>query len=82
VDVVGGGEILLGGEQVDFGSTAEAKHAGIAVIYQEPTLVLGLSVTANIFMGATGRHRPPARPPADGRDLSRGLRRSALPRGR
>src|SRR3954471_7317966 len=46
-----GGEILLGGESVDFGSTAESKAAGIAVIYQEPTLFPDLSVTENLFRG-------------------------------
>ncbi len=45
------GEFLLNGESVDFKSTAEAKAAGIAVIYQEPTLFPDLSVTENIFMG-------------------------------
>ena len=46
-----GGELTLGGSPVDFGSTAESKAAGIAVIYQEPTLFPDLSVTENIFMG-------------------------------
>lgn len=45
------GEMRLAGETVDFASTAEAKAAGIAVIYQEPTLFPDLSVTENIFMG-------------------------------
>jgi rhamnose transport system ATP-binding protein len=45
------GTFRLQGEDVDFGSTAESKAAGIAVIYQEPTLFPDLSVTENIFMG-------------------------------
>ncbi|WP_374007464.1 sugar ABC transporter ATP-binding protein [Leifsonia sp. LS-T14] len=45
------GEMRFRGETVDFGTTAEAKNAGIAVIYQEPTLFPDLSVTENIFMG-------------------------------
>ncbi|MCD2170997.1 sugar ABC transporter ATP-binding protein [Microbacterium sp. JC 701] len=45
------GDFLLDGESVDFASTAQSKAAGIAVIYQEPTLFPDLSVTENIFMG-------------------------------
>ena len=55
-----GGVFRFRGEDVDFGSTAEAKAAGIAVIYQEPTLFPDLSVTENIFMG---RQPPGPRPP-------------------
>ncbi|MCH1867742.1 sugar ABC transporter ATP-binding protein [Nocardioides sp. CFH 31398] len=46
-----GGTVEFQGQTVDFRSTAEAKAAGIAVIYQEPTLFPDLSVTENIFMG-------------------------------
>jgi rhamnose transport system ATP-binding protein len=45
------GEFRLSGEDADFSSTAESKAAGVAVIYQEPTLFPDLSVTENIFMG-------------------------------
>ncbi len=45
------GTFRFRGEDVDFTSTAESKAAGIAVIYQEPTLFPDLSVTENIFMG-------------------------------
>jgi rhamnose transport system ATP-binding protein len=45
------GEFRFDGRDVDFGSTAEAKSQGIAVIYQEPTLFPDLSVVENIFMG-------------------------------
>ncbi|MCL2735930.1 MAG: sugar ABC transporter ATP-binding protein [Propionibacteriaceae bacterium] len=45
------GTVTLEGQPVDFRNTAEARAAGIAVIYQEPTLFPDLSVTENIFMG-------------------------------
>src|SRR4051794_10223691 len=38
------GILRFRGHDVDFGSTAESKAAGIAVIYQEPTLFPDLSV--------------------------------------
>ncbi|QKJ20667.1 sugar ABC transporter ATP-binding protein [Microbacterium hominis] len=51
------GDFLLGGESVDFTSTAQSKAAGVAVIYQEPTLFPDLSVTENIFMGRQPTNR-------------------------
>ncbi|MDR0848976.1 MAG: sugar ABC transporter ATP-binding protein [Propionibacteriaceae bacterium] len=45
------GTFLMNGSQVHFPTTAASKAAGIAVIYQEPTLFPDLSVTENIFMG-------------------------------
>ncbi len=45
------GELLIDGQPVSLHSPAEAQHAGIAVIYQEPTLFPDLSVAENIFMG-------------------------------
>lgn len=46
-----GGVFRLKSEDVDFTSTSGSKAAGVAVIYQEPTLFPDLSVTENIFMG-------------------------------
>ncbi|MCW2813933.1 MAG: D-xylose transporter ATP-binding protein [Nocardioides sp.] len=51
------GTFRFQGDDVDFGSTAASKSAGIAVIYQEPTLFPDLSVTENIFMGRMPRGR-------------------------
>jgi rhamnose transport system ATP-binding protein len=45
------GTILLDGAPVTFAGPADARAAGIAVIYQEPTLFPDLSVAENIFMG-------------------------------
>ncbi|MFG1925560.1 sugar ABC transporter ATP-binding protein [Cryptosporangium sp. NPDC048952] len=45
------GVVRLDGEEVTFGDPASARNAGIAVIYQEPTLFGDLSVTENVFMG-------------------------------
>jgi rhamnose transport system ATP-binding protein len=67
------GEMLLDGESVDFPSTAASKAAGVAVIYQEPTLFPDLSVTENIFMGrqhlASGRRLDRARMYAEAEQL-------------
>jgi rhamnose transport system ATP-binding protein len=45
------GELLVGGTPATLHSPAAAKAAGIAVIYQEPTLFPDLTAAENIFMG-------------------------------
>ncbi|HYZ28359.1 MAG TPA: sugar ABC transporter ATP-binding protein [Thermoleophilaceae bacterium] len=45
------GQMLVDGEPVDFHSPTAARDAGIAVIYQEPTLFPDLSVAENVVMG-------------------------------
>jgi len=49
------GEVRVDGEPVDFHGPADAQAAGVAVIYQEPTLFPDLSVAENIFMGRQPR---------------------------
>ncbi|MEV5981090.1 sugar ABC transporter ATP-binding protein [Streptomyces sp. NPDC052114] len=45
------GGLSLDGEPVVFHGPADARDAGVAVIYQEPTLFPDLTVAENIFMG-------------------------------
>jgi rhamnose transport system ATP-binding protein len=45
------GQLLFEGQPVTLGGPAAAQSAGIAVIYQEPTLFPDLTVAENIFMG-------------------------------
>ncbi|MFF8905800.1 sugar ABC transporter ATP-binding protein [Streptomyces olivaceoviridis] len=49
------GRVLLDGEPVVFHGPGDARDAGIAVIYQEPTLFPDLSIAENIFMGRRPR---------------------------
>lgn len=44
------GELLVNGQALGFATPAQARDAGIAVIYQEPTLFADLSIAENIFM--------------------------------
>jgi ribose transport system ATP-binding protein len=46
------GEIIFGGQNVDFRTPRQAQDAGIATIYQELNQVPFLSVTENIFLGS------------------------------
>ena len=57
------GQVLLDGVPVSFTGPGAARDAGVAVIYQEPTLFPDLSVAENIFMGRQPRtsSRPLAR---------------------
>ena len=45
------GRLLINGVEVALGGPADARDAGIAVIYQEPTLFPDLTVVENIFIG-------------------------------
>lgn len=45
------GQVALGGAPVAFESPLDAQAAGIATIFQELTLVPGLSVIENVFLG-------------------------------
>ena len=49
------GTVSLDGAPVNFAGPADARAAGIAVIYQEPTLFPDLSVAENIFVGRQPR---------------------------
>ncbi|MGW9557948.1 sugar ABC transporter ATP-binding protein [Nocardiopsis sp. NPDC055551] len=51
------GRVLVDGARVEFTAPADAQRAGVAVIYQEPTLFPDLSVTENIFVGRQPRTR-------------------------
>lgn len=51
-----GGELLIEGERVRFSSVKDAEKTGIAVIFQELSLIKEMSVGENIFLG-----REPAR---------------------
>jgi rhamnose transport system ATP-binding protein len=57
VKVLGGvqqldaGTMLVDGQEITFHNPTDARDAGIAVIYQEPTLFPDLSVAENIAMG-------------------------------
>jgi D-xylose transport system ATP-binding protein len=50
-----GGEIVLDGTERRFANVRDAEQAGIAVIYQELSLVKDLSIAENIFLGREPR---------------------------
>ena len=51
VHLADGGSVVLDGQPVSFASPLASREAGIAVIYQEPTLFPDLTIAENIFMG-------------------------------
>ncbi|WP_051325889.1 sugar ABC transporter ATP-binding protein [Glycomyces tenuis] len=51
------GSVEIDGRPVAFAGTAEAKAAGIAVIYQEPALFGDLTVAENLFVGRQPKGR-------------------------
>ena len=50
------GEVVVGGQVQQFRSTRDARHAGIAVVHQELSLVTDMTVAENLVLG-----REPAR---------------------
>src|SRR6478672_10118873 len=50
-----GGQIILDGEERRFANVRDSETAGIAVIYQEMSLVKDLNVAENIFLGRAPR---------------------------
>jgi ABC-type sugar transport system ATPase subunit len=50
-----GGEIILEGSERRFGNVRDSEKAGIAIIFQELSLVKDLSVAENIFLGREPR---------------------------
>ena len=51
------GSIEISGREHSFSSPAESRAAGLAVVYQELSLVPSLSVAANLFLGREPRNR-------------------------
>lgn len=50
------GEIFIDGRQVSFGHPREARAQGIAIVYQELSLLHNLTVAQNIFLGREPIH--------------------------
>jgi rhamnose transport system ATP-binding protein len=51
------GTLLIDGEPVQLGGPSDAQAAGVAIIYQEPSLFPDLTVAENIYMGRQPRGR-------------------------
>jgi rhamnose transport system ATP-binding protein len=62
VKIIGGvhqpdrGTLTIGGRELVLAGPADARDAGVAIIYQEPTLFPDLSVAENVFIGRQPVH--------------------------
>jgi simple sugar transport system ATP-binding protein len=79
------GEILLGGEPINFATPHEARENGIETIYQDLALADNLSIGENIFLGREPKRKlfglpADSRPQDDGRRRARHDGESRLPR--
>lgn len=52
------GRIFIGGHKVDISGPHHARQLGIGMVYQELSLIPGLSVAENIFLGRWPRRKP------------------------
>src|SRR5690349_24923420 len=50
-----GGEIMLDGVERRFGNVRDSETTGVAVIYQEMSLVKDIGVAENVFLGCATR---------------------------
>lgn len=73
-----GGSLRIGGQDVIISGPAAARDAGIAVIYQEPTLFPDLTVAENVFMGRQPLRRGRR---IDSREMERRVRELVVPLG-
>src|SRR5919205_996624 len=46
-----GGDVIIDGQARQFASVRDSEHAGVAVIFQELSLIKGLTIGENIFLG-------------------------------
>lgn len=72
------GELHHRGERVDLRDPAAARGRGVAVFYQESSLVPSLSVAENIFLGRLPRRGPVVDWAAAHRNAGRALRRLSV----
>lgn len=72
------GELYYRGERVELRDPAAARSLGVAVFYQESSLVASLTVAENIFLGRLPRRGPIVDWAATRRDAGRALQRLSV----